>query len=150
MRVEIPQTQFSKIICGIVLLRSDGAALLQHRDDKPGLQAAGQWVFPGGHAEAGENFQSCALREFEEETTYRCNDPQWLVTLPDCYDPSWEPYQLVIFWDIYDGRRSYECREGQGVEFVPRADADYILMAEYQRHIWDLALLRKALFDRRP
>jgi 8-oxo-dGTP pyrophosphatase MutT (NUDIX family) len=38
-------------VCGVVLLREDGAALLQHRDDIPGIADPGLWVFPGGHRE---------------------------------------------------------------------------------------------------
>ena len=35
-------------VCGVVLLREDGAALLQLRDDRPDIQDPGIWVFPGG------------------------------------------------------------------------------------------------------
>lgn len=140
-----------RLVCGVVLLRAgDGAALLQHRDEKPGLPAAGRWVFPGGHCEPGEDLLACALREFEEETCYRCRDPRWLVSLPDCFDPSWEPYELVLFWDVYDGLQPVECREGQALEFVARTAVDTIGMADYLRSIWDLALRRKSAWWTRP
>jgi hypothetical protein len=37
-----------ELVCGVVLLRADGAALLQLRDDKPEIRDPGIWVFPGG------------------------------------------------------------------------------------------------------
>jgi len=43
-----------RTVGGVVLLRDDNSALLQLRDNKPGLNAAGLWVFPGGHCEPGE------------------------------------------------------------------------------------------------
>ena len=61
-------------IGGVVLLRNDGAVLLQLRDNKPTITAAGLWVFPGGHCEDGEACRDCARREFREETGYDCPD----------------------------------------------------------------------------
>ena len=55
----------------VFLLRKDGAALLQLRDEKPGLRHAGKWVPPGGHAEDWEKIEDCASREFYEETNYK-------------------------------------------------------------------------------
>ena len=37
-----------KVVAGIVLLRDDGAALLQLRDDEPSIQDPGIWAVPGG------------------------------------------------------------------------------------------------------
>src|SRR2546426_11810314 len=68
------------IVVGVVLLRPDGSALLQLRDNKPGLNAAGQWVFPGGHCDPGEPLEDGARREFLEETAYRCADLRLLTT----------------------------------------------------------------------
>src|SRR5207244_7304545 len=59
-----------RTVAGVVLLRDDNSALLQLRDNKPGLNAAGLWVFPGGHCEPGESIEAGARREFREETGY--------------------------------------------------------------------------------
>lgn len=37
------------------VLRRDGAALLRHRDDKPGLRDARMRALPDGHTESGES-----------------------------------------------------------------------------------------------
>jgi 8-oxo-dGTP pyrophosphatase MutT (NUDIX family) len=82
---------------GIVLLRGDGAALLQHRDDKPGLPHAGLWVFPGGHCEAGEPIEACARREFFEETGYRCEDVHELETIRELAVEGFPAIHLTVF-----------------------------------------------------
>lgn len=50
-----------------VLLRSDGAVLLQHRDDVPGISNPGKWSLFGGGLEAGEDPLAGMLRELQEE-----------------------------------------------------------------------------------
>lgn len=37
-------------VAGVILLKPNGDALFQLRDDKFGLTHADKWVFPGGHA----------------------------------------------------------------------------------------------------
>ena len=69
-----------RAVGGVVLLREDNAALLQLRDNKPGLNAAGLWVFPGGHCEPGESLEAGARREFREETGYDCGELAWVTT----------------------------------------------------------------------
>jgi len=61
-----------------MVLRRDRAALLQHRDDKPGLRNAGMWGLPGDHAESGESMLDCARRELREETEYNASDLRFL------------------------------------------------------------------------
>ena len=62
-------------VVGVVLLRDDGAALLQHRDDISTISDPGLWVFPGGHLESGETPQDGAVREVEEETCLSLSQP---------------------------------------------------------------------------
>ena len=69
-------------VAAVILLRHDGAALLQHRDDKPGLRNAGMWVPPGGHAESDELMLDCARRELREETEYDASDLRFLLSFP--------------------------------------------------------------------
>ena len=127
-------------VCALVLLNSAGDALLQLRDDKPGLSAAGLWVFPGGHREPEEDIVDCVEREFFEETDYRCSRARWLMSIDDAYlrQPA---VRLHIFWDRYEEGRHYECREGRALEFVARDRAAQIAMPAYLVAIWDLALL---------
>jgi 8-oxo-dGTP pyrophosphatase MutT (NUDIX family) len=129
-----------KVVAGIILLRGDGAALLQLRDDKPTIQDPGIWVVPGGHVEAGESPADGARREFLEETRYACSNPRLLASYPSRplgYDGD---FDLVFFWDRYDGIQGIECREGQALRFVSRAEAESLPRRDYLTKVWDLAL----------
>ena len=123
----------------VILLRGDGAALLQLRDDKERLRHAGMWVPPGGHAEPGETIEMCARREFLEETDYYCSNLQWLADLEDSVE-GWPSYQLTVFWTYYDGIQKPCCNEGQSLEFIKREDASSYDIPLYLMNIWDMAL----------
>ena len=134
-------TLIRKRVAGIVLLREpDGAALLQHRDDKPGLPHANLWVPPSGHCDDGERWELCAAREFLEETGYRCGNLRLLADLDVDDVPFSAPMHLKVFWDVYDGHQAVSCCEGQGLEFVSRNRATEIAMPEYLVALWDQAL----------
>lgn len=122
-------------ISAVALLRSDGAALLQLRDDKPLLMHAGLWVFPGGHAEVGEEPAACAQRELEEETAYRADRLDHLAALHDPKDGAPSPVQL--FAAEWDGRQSIECREGRELRWISRDEAAGLPMPEFLRDAWD-------------
>jgi len=127
-------------VAGIVLLRPDGAALLQLRDDIPSIQDPGIWVFPGGHIEAGESVVEGARREFLEETAYRCSNLRHLVTLAS-RDAGYErDFEITFFWDQFDSRQITQCREGKALEFIGRSMADSLPRREYLTRVWDLAL----------
>ena len=125
---------------GVVLLRTDGAALLQHRDDKPGLPHSGLWVFPGGHCDAGEALEVCARREFLEETGYRCGELHELETIPSLSVEGFPPIQLTVYWSRYDGVQPLQCFEGQALAFIERPHAHRHPMPDYLLRFWDLAL----------
>ena len=123
----------------MLLLRRDGAALLQHRDDAPGLRNAGMWVPPGGHAEPGESMRGCARRELREETEYDATDLRFLLSLDDTVD-GWPAYQLTFFWCWYDGIQPVACHEGQALGFVERSAANNYPNPAYLINAWDAAL----------
>lgn len=127
-------------IGGVVLLRADGAALLQHRDDKPGLSAAGLWVFPGGHCEPDESCQACARREFLEETGYDCATLEPLTEFDYLSPDTGREFRLSFWRADYDGVSPVFCYEGQEVRFVPRAEIGQHPMPDYLTEVWDLAL----------
>jgi 8-oxo-dGTP diphosphatase len=54
----------------ILLVDSDGRLLLQERDEHAPL-APDKWAMVGGHVEEGEDFETAAYRELEEETGLR-------------------------------------------------------------------------------
>ena len=129
-----------RTIGGVVLLRDDGAALLQLRDNKPGLNAAGMWVFPGGHCEPGESLESAARREFEEETGYRCGELLPLAPIIHPGDDRRSIYHLGLFACRYDGVQAVCCYEGQTVEFVRREAVAGLPMPGYLPGAWDEAI----------
>jgi 8-oxo-dGTP diphosphatase len=127
-----------QLVVGVVLLRDDGAALLQHRDEIETISDPGLWVFPGGHVEPGEAPEAGAAREFEEETCYRCGPLPLLTRF------SVPEGELLFFWDTYDGRQSVECREGQALQFIPREHVEKLPRQNYLTRVWDLALAAQA------
>ena len=127
-------------VVAVVLLRSQGQALLQLRDEKPGLRHAGMWVMPGGHREPGESLEAAGRREFLEETGYYCKALHWLISFDNNYDQGWPMYRLVVFWARYDNVQSVQCHEGQALEFVDRTRAESLPMPAYLIKIWDAAI----------
>jgi len=127
-------------VAGIILLRPDGAALLQLRDNKPGLSAAGLWVFPGGHCDPGESIEACARREFAEETAYQCRELHWLTTFLYRSEDTQKDYELTFFWSLYDGVQTVSCLEGQKVCFMPIELIDPRSMPAYMPAVWQAAI----------
>ena len=128
-----PQTSIQQVV-GVVLLRADGAALLQHRDDISTISDPGLWVFPGGHLKWGETPRDGAAREMEEETCYRCYNLRPLTRL------AIEGGTLLFFWENYDGQQPVACREGQALEFVDRLKVESLPKQPYLTDVFDLAL----------
>jgi 8-oxo-dGTP pyrophosphatase MutT (NUDIX family) len=128
----------------VVLLRDDGAALMQHRDDKPGLNLAGMWVPPGGHCEPGESLEACAQREFLEETGYRCGQLHWLASYEEGLVDGWPARQVTIFWARYDGVQELYCLEGQAISFLEREQAVAYPIPVHLVEIWDRAIAAAA------
>ncbi len=126
-------------VAAVILLRHDGAALLQHRDDKPGLRNAGMWVPPGGHAESDESMVDCARRELREETEYDASDLRFLLSFEDAVE-GWPAYWLEFFWCWYDGVQSLVCHEGQALIFIERSIAASYPIPGYLVNAWDAAL----------
>jgi 8-oxo-dGTP pyrophosphatase MutT (NUDIX family) len=131
-------------VAAIFLLRDDGAALMQHRDNKPGLRHAGMWVPPGGHCEPGEAIEACARRELREETGYDCTQLSRLLSFIDYPTASWPTQRLTIFWSRYDGVQAVRCLEGQAMRFIERDMAQEYSIPAYIIEIWDRALAAAA------
>lgn len=127
-------------VAAIVLLRADGAALLQHRDDIPGIPHPGKWTPPGGHCETDESMEACARRELFEETSYRAADPHLLTEFVDDNAAGFQSLRLCVFWGRYDGTQSVVCHEGQALAFIPREEAGAYPIPAYLVDLWDLAL----------
>jgi 8-oxo-dGTP pyrophosphatase MutT (NUDIX family) len=127
-------------VCGVVLLRNDGAAALQLRDSKPGIQDPGIWVFPGGHVEPGESLKAGAEREFLEETCYRCDELHEVIRFSADEIGYQGNYPVVFFWCRFNGRQELRCCEGQDLRFIERHAAERLDKPGYLLKVWDLAL----------
>jgi 8-oxo-dGTP pyrophosphatase MutT (NUDIX family) len=125
-------------VVGVVLLR-DTAALLQHRDNTPAISAPGLWVFPGGHVERNETPVEAAIREFEEETCYKCEQLRPITQLMV------DDGKLLFFWARYDYRQRVECREGQALQFISRDKVELLPRPPYLTRLFDLALAARDL-----
>jgi hypothetical protein len=49
---------------------------------------------------------------------------------------------VTMFWSAYDGVQQPQCREGQALEFVPRARAGELGVPAHLVDIWDQAIVR--------
>jgi 8-oxo-dGTP pyrophosphatase MutT (NUDIX family) len=125
-------------VSAVFLLRSDGAALLQLRDNIPTIRRPNHWVVPGGHREPGESLEACARREFKEETAYQCQTLYHLASIHD--EVEGYRYWLHLFWARYDGQQPIQCLEGQELRFVSRDQAGEYLKVDYLITYWDAAL----------
>ena len=105
-------------VAGAVLLRADGAVLLQHRDDVPGISHPGLWSLFGGGIEPGESPLDGMLREISEEIGVRLSEFRPLVVL--------EGARTVFH--VYLARlepplEELTLSEGQGMAFLELATA---------------------------
>lgn len=132
-------------VCGVVLLRADGAALLQHRDDIPGIADPGLWVFPGGHREGHETSEQAARREFLEETRYQCGVLLPLTVISGATFGYERDFAMEFFWARFDEASTFECCEGQELRFVQRAEAERLPVCSYLFHVWDRALANQGV-----
>ena len=138
MAINTKAIQYDRV-GAVMLIRKDGAALMQLRDLKKGLRNAGMWVPPGGHAEPNEDIKTCARREFLEETTYNCSNLQFLTEFED-HVKGWPPYILTVFLAHYDGIQQLQCLEGQDLKFINRNKANLYDIPKYLLTVWDMAL----------
>lgn len=102
----------------VALVRSDGAVLLQLRDDKPSINYPNVWALPGGHVEdGGESFKAAALRELLEETAYRAIDADLISEETYLNDKHIEVTRHVYLVKC-DDRQELKCLEGQDLRFM--------------------------------
>ena len=102
---------------GIVVVRKDGAVLMQHRDNKPSIFYPDYWCYPAGTVVKGEDFKEAAIRELKEETDYTPKGVYPLVN--EVYTRSdGQKVNRHIFWTIYDCLQPIKCNEGAEMRFV--------------------------------
>ncbi|MCY7401346.1 MAG: NUDIX domain-containing protein [Nocardioides sp.] len=106
---------------GVILVDSRGWLLLQERDEHPRIDPD-TWGLAGGHVEPGEDFETAAYRELEEETGVQLVPGdlelfgEFVVDHREAYG-TWDRMQAFISaTDLTDA--DIDCREGRQIVFV--------------------------------
>ncbi len=86
-----------KVGVGVAIV-NNGKVLLGKRKSEHGK---GEWCFPGGHLEYGEEFVECAKRETKEETGLDIANVQFCTATNDVFDE--KHYVTIIMIADYDG-----------------------------------------------
>ncbi|WP_460519972.1 NUDIX domain-containing protein [Flindersiella endophytica] len=111
-------------VAAVILSDANGRLLLQHRtDDAP--VCPGQWCFPGGGVEPGEDPETAARRELLEETGLRIDTllPYWSGLRPA---PSGTGKQVHYYYFTATTQATQDdvvLGEGQAMVFVDPHDA---------------------------
>lgn len=85
-------TQTVRVGVGVILIR-DNKILLGER---MGSHGANTWSPPGGHLEFGENIETCAIRETEEETGLIISSVEKLAFTNDFFEKE-EKHYVTLF-----------------------------------------------------
>jgi 8-oxo-dGTP diphosphatase len=113
-------TRFSSI----VLVDARGWVLLQERDEHPVIDPE-KWGFVGGHLDEGEDFETGAYRELEEETGLALDGGLDLFGPFEVFHQhtgTLDEFRLfVLRTDLTDA--DIDCREGRRIVFVDPARA---------------------------
>ena len=108
----------------VVLVDADGRVLLQERDEHPAIDPE-KWSFCGGHLEPGEDYETGAYRELEEETGLRLGGGLELFGEFSVFHEhagTHDTFQVFVAGcDLTDD--DIDCREGRQIVFVDPADA---------------------------
>ncbi|MBI2310600.1 NUDIX hydrolase [Candidatus Collierbacteria bacterium] len=104
---------------GVVLVRNDGAVLVQHRDDKPMIPEPNKWGICGGKKEIDDRTdKDAAVRELFEETGYRVKTSELRCFASDEFDVDTIHIMRKFFLAPYDGKQKIECFEGREIRFM--------------------------------
>jgi len=114
----------ARTFAGVILIDQRGWLLLQERDEHPRIDPE-TWGLAGGHVESGEDFETAAYRELEEETGVRLAPGdlelfgEFAVDHREAYG-TWDQMQAFIApTDLTDA--DIDCREGRQIVFVDPA-----------------------------
>jgi 8-oxo-dGTP diphosphatase len=110
----------------ILVFNRAGHVLLQKRNNTPAIPEPGKWDVWGGHCEAGETSEACAIRELREEIGVEITDPQALKFL--MIRPV-EGREESVFAYVFDGDGTPPVYEGERAEWFTPEEAASLSMA---------------------
>ena len=90
-----------KVGVGLIIWRETEVLLVRRQ----GVHGSGTWSTPGGHLEAGETLEECAVREAREETGVSVRNVRFRAVTNDVFDP--ETGHYLTIWmesDLLEGR----------------------------------------------
>ncbi|HET8709029.1 MAG TPA: NUDIX domain-containing protein [Candidatus Saccharimonadales bacterium] len=104
----------------VILVRADGALILQQRDDKPGMTNPGFISSFGGHIEPGEEPLEAAVREINEETNLQLSpaDLKFFGKYRKTKAEHGEDWDVYYFIARNISGAGLEVYEGQGFKVV--------------------------------
>jgi len=108
-------------IAGIVLYNpKNDSILFQLRDNKPKINEPNLWVLPGGGIDENESLVDGVTREIKEETNYKLFNPFYFFGFSFGFQGVTK--EMFFFYEIYEGKRTIECNEGQEMRFQTRKE----------------------------
>ena len=140
---------FNGSSCCYFCLKEDGAALLQHRDNKLNIRHPMMWGPPGGHVEKNETELICAKRELFEETDYFEENLSFLRYVID--DTRQYPsYKVALFWCFYDKSQILTLFTSRNLRFVSRLEAKNLYIKKFILDAWDEVLVKANISVKLP
>lgn len=102
---------------GVIVIREDGAVLLQRRDDQSGVVNPGLWSYPGGAVQKDETYTAAARRELQEEAVYVA-DTLFVVVEEEYERTDGEHIVRHVYWTPFDQSQVIACHEGAEIRFI--------------------------------
>jgi 8-oxo-dGTP diphosphatase len=125
----------------ILVFNTFGHVLLQKRSDIPTIREPGTWDVWGGHCEAEETPEACAIRELREDIGVEIADPQalkWLmIRLVDGQEES-------VFAYLYEADGTPSVYEGERAEWFAPETAHRMSMAFGAEILFALEVVARA------
>jgi 8-oxo-dGTP diphosphatase len=110
----------------ILVFNKGGHVLLQKRDNIPTILEPGKWDVWGGHCEAGETPEACAIRELREEIGVEIADPRALQFL---MTRSVDGQEESVFAYLFEADGTPRVYEGERAEWFTPEEAASMSMA---------------------
>lgn len=92
------------------IITNSGKVLIGKKEEKEGHPVSGEWIFPGGHLDKGEEIENAVKREVKEETDLDVEVHQ----LTDCYQKTYSSDRskmIRIFHHCEASNRNTEAKD---------------------------------------